>query len=218
MLIARVARTLTQHPIGLKALMAVSGVFLMGWITLHALGNLLVFLGPETINTYGGALQGSALLVAIRLGLVAALVTHIASAITVIRRARASRRRGYHRPLEAQASTHASRSMRTGGLALGLYTAYHLLHIYGPLHADYLSGDVHHNLVVGLSDPLSAGLYAGAAVVLGLHLHHGAWSTFRTLGYDGPFGGSLRRGTQTFAAGLTLAFLAPCGAALAGWL
>lgn len=209
-------RGFVSRTVGLKAVMALSGLGLTAWVTAHAVGNLLVFAGPELINGYGAALQGSPVLWLQRIGLLALTVAHVASAIVVIRRGREGRRARYRRPLVSRASTAASRSMRYGGLALGLYTAYHVAHIYGPLHDDFVAGDVHHNVVAGLSDPAAATLYVAAAVALGFHLHHGAWSVFRTLGYDGRFGATLSRLTRGYAIALTAAFIAPCAAAVCG--
>lgn len=211
-------RRLLSRSVGLKAVMALSGLGLTLWVTAHALGNLLVFAGPELINGYGAALQGSPVLWVQRAGLAVLTVAHVGSAVVVTRRGNAARRQRYRKPLASRASTAASRSMRYGGLALGLYTAYHVAHIYGALHGDFVAGDVHHNVVAGLSDPVAATLYLGAAMALGFHLHHGAWSVFRTLGYDGRFEATLQRATRTYAGLLTLAYVAPCAAALAGWL
>jgi hypothetical protein len=91
-------------------------------------------------------------------------------------------------------------------------------HVYGPLHASHVPGDVHHNLVSGLRHPLVGGLYVLATLVFGLHLHHGTWSLFRSLGHDGLFETGVRRVTAGFTAVVTLGFLAPCVAALAGWV
>ena len=41
-----------RSAIGKKAVMAVTGVFLFGWIFLHMLGNLKLYLGPEHLNEY----------------------------------------------------------------------------------------------------------------------------------------------------------------------
>lgn len=211
------ARSLSRT-IGLKILMALSGLGLVAWVSAHAVGNLFVFAGPDLINTYGAALQGSPLLWIQRVGVLVMAGTHIGCAVVVTRRARRSRQDRYRHGLRLHSSTPASRTMRYGGAALALYVGYHLAHIYGPMHPDFVATDVHHNLVAGLSDPLAAGLYIAAAVALGLHLHHGAWSAIRTLGYDGRFAANLRGLTRAYATLLTVAFLAPCVAAVLGWL
>ncbi len=209
---------ITGTAVGIKAAMAISGAILSGWVFLHMLGNLLVFADPAVINGYGAALQGNPLIWLMRAGLLAALGVHVWGAVVLTARARAARPTRYRRSLAAQTATPASRSMRWGGAAVGLFLVYHLLHIFGPLHADFVAGDVHHNLVAGLSDPVAGAVYVLATLAFGLHLHHGTWSLFRSLGGEGPVERSVRRATAGFAAVVTIGFLAPCVAALGGVL
>jgi succinate dehydrogenase / fumarate reductase, cytochrome b subunit len=204
--------------VGLKAVMAVSGLAMSGWVFLHMGGNLLVFAGPEVLDGYGAMLQGSPLVWLMRAGLLAAIVAHLGAAYVLTRRSRAARPERYRRPLARERSTLASRTMRTGGALVLLFLVYHLLHIYGPLHPSYVSGRVHHNLVAGLSHPLVAAVYAAATLVFGLHLHHGSASLFRSLGHARLFERGVRGASLTFSVVVTLGFLAPCVAALAGWI
>lgn len=218
MITARARWELLGTSVGLKALMATSGLVLSGWVFLHMVGNLFVFAGPETLNGYAAAIQGGPLLWAQRAVTVSALAVHVAGAAVLTARARRARRSRYRRRLDAQASTPASRSMRWGGVAVGLFLAYHVAHLYGALHPSYVAGDVYHNTVTGLADPLAGGIYVLATLVFGLHLHHGTWSLFASLGEGGRFARGLRRGTATFTAIVTAGFLAPVVAALAGWV
>jgi len=159
---------LTGTTVGLKAAMAVSGAVMSGWVLLHMAGNLLVFGGPELINGYGAALQGNPLVWVMRATLTVALAVHVGGAVVLWRRNRDARRERYRGPTTTQTSTASSRSMRWGGLAVGLFLLFHVLHIYGPLHADFIAGDVHHNLVAGLRDPIVGGVYVLSALVFGL--------------------------------------------------
>lgn len=204
--------------VGLKALMALSGLVLSGWVLLHMAGNLLVFGGPELINEYGGALQGGPLLWIQRAVFLSAIVVHAGAAWIVTRRSRAARRERYRSGLRAQVTTWSARSMRFGAIALALFLAYHVAHIYGPLHASYVHGDIHHNLVTGLSDPLAGTIYIAATLVFGLHLHHGTASLLRSLGHARLFERGLRRASLAFTVVVTAGFSAPPVAALAGWL
>jgi succinate dehydrogenase / fumarate reductase cytochrome b subunit len=204
--------------VGLKAVMALSGAVLSGWVLLHMLGNLLVFGGPELINGYGGALQAGPILWIQRVIVLIAVAAHAASAWVLTTRSRGARSERYRRRLRSQETTLSARSMRWGGVFVLLFLAYHLVHIYGPLHASYVPGDIHHNLVTGLSDPLAASIYVAATIVFGLHLHHGTVSLFRSLGHARLFETGIRRAARAFTVVVTLGFLAPCVAALAGWL
>jgi succinate dehydrogenase / fumarate reductase cytochrome b subunit len=216
--LARARWELLGTTVGLEALMALSGLVLSGWVFLHMLGNLLVFAGPETMNGYAATLAGGPILWAQRVVTVVAFGVHVTAAVRLTRRSWRARPRRYARRPARQRATASSRSMRWGGLAVGLFVLYHVAHIYGPLHRDFVPGDVHHNLVSGLSHPLVGGLYVLATLVFGLHLHHGTWSLFRSLGHDGPFETGVRRASAAFTALVTAGFLAPCVAALAGWV
>lgn len=216
--LANVRWELLFTSVGLKAVMALSGLVLTGWVFLHMLGNLLVFGDPELINGYGGALQGSPLVWVMRVGLLVLAALHVGAAVVLTRRSRDARATRYRRPQHALRSTISARSMRWGGLFVLLFLAYHVLHIFGPLHAQYVPGDVHHNVVVGLSDPFAGVVYVLATILFGLHLHHGAASLFRSLGHERLFDTALRRASRAFAIVVTVGFLAPCVAALAGWL
>jgi succinate dehydrogenase / fumarate reductase, cytochrome b subunit len=101
--------------------------------------------------------------------------------------------------------------MRLGGLLLIGFLIYHILHIYGVGHPDFIPDDVYHNVVTGLRVPWLATLYAMATVLFGMHLYHGLWSLLRTLGL--PAGGQwqqqARPGVLALTLLITLGFLAP---------
>ena len=42
-----------RSAVGKKWLMAISGIILLGFVLVHMIGNLKVFLGKEHLNTYG---------------------------------------------------------------------------------------------------------------------------------------------------------------------
>ena len=63
----------------------------------------------------------------------------------------------------------------------------------GTVHPDFVDGDVYHNIVAGFRVPWVAAFYVLSMIALGLHLYHGAWSSFRTLGITQPSAHPLRR-------------------------
>ena len=180
--------TLTQSTIGKKVLMASTGMLMVGFVSAHMVGNLQVFLGEEILDHYGELIQSQVeLLWIMRTSLIVILVTHIASAISLARTARAARSVGYQGGRTPQAATLASRSLRWGGLALLLYILFHLADLtVGAAWANphYIKGEVYHNLTKSLQRPHIAALYAAANVALGMHLYHGVYSIFNTLGIN----------------------------------
>jgi succinate dehydrogenase / fumarate reductase cytochrome b subunit len=110
--------------------------------------------------------------------------------------------------------------MRWGGVLLLGFIVFHLLHLTtGTLHPDFVRGEVYNNLVIGLSVPAVAVFYLAAMLALSLHLSHGVWSLFQTLGVSHPH---LERGRRRLA--MLLAIVVPAGfaaiplAVLLGWL
>ena len=68
-----------------------------------------------------------------------------------------------------------------------LFIVYHLLHFTtGTAHPDFIEGDVYHNFVVGFQSVPVSLVYIFAMIALGLHLRHGVWSMFQTLGVSHP--------------------------------
>lgn len=195
--------------VGKKVLMAGSGIILVLYVLLHMFGNLKVYWGPEKFNAYaewlrefGAPLLGHGqFLWAFRLLLGAAVGIHIWAAVSLTRRSWAARGSRYKKTPHEEFD-YASRTMRWGGVIIFLFVAYHLAHFtWGNAHPDFVTGDVYHNFVTGFQAwPVSA-LYILCMLVIGLHLYHGVWSGFQTLGLDNPRYKSYRRG---FAAGLAL--------------
>ncbi|HYH45798.1 MAG TPA: succinate dehydrogenase cytochrome b subunit, partial [Thermoanaerobaculia bacterium] len=115
-----------------------------------------------------------------------AVVLHIWAAWQVSRMNRVARPSRYARRDVVQAS-YASRTMRWGGVILLLFVIYHLLHFTtGTAHPQFIPGDVYANVVTGFQNPLISAFYIVAQVLLGLHLYHGLWSLFQSLGWNHP--------------------------------
>lgn len=195
-----------QSSIGKKVVMAASGAALFGFVVAHMIGNLQVYLGPHAINAYAEKLrQVPALLWAARLGLLAAVVLHIASAWSLTRTSQAARPVSY-RERESRESTYASRTMRWSGVILLLFIVYHLMHFtWGNAHPRFVPGDVFHNLVIGFQSWAVSGFYIAAMVALGLHLYHGVWSMMQTVGLSHPRYDHLRHAFATLVAVVVVA-------------
>ncbi len=213
--------------VGLKVVMALTGLVLFAFVIGHMLGNLQVYLprghdGVWPLDSYGQFLRevghGGGIWVA-RGGLLVALVLHVGAAWALTRKSQQARPVPYRR-WEARESTYASRTMRITGPLILLYVLYHLLHLtLGSAHPSFVEGGVHHNVTVGLAQPVAALVYIVAMVVLGIHLHHGIWSLLQTLGLAHPRYEKLRRGAAAaFATILVVGNVSIPIAALAGWL
>ena len=181
--------TFWRSSIGRKVVMAVTGAILFGFVLGHLAGNLTVYLGPEALNGYAVFLRqflhGAGLWVA-RAVLLLSVILHIWSATSLTLTSRAARPVGY-RERQWTESTYASRTMRWSGVIIFFFVIYHLLHFtFGTVHPAFVEGDVYHNFVTGFQSVPVSIAYIVAMILLGLHLRHGVWSMFQTLGVSHP--------------------------------
>ena len=169
--------------------MAVTGIIGIGFLLAHITGNLLVFKGPDAINSYSHFLHGpgAELLWAARVVLILAVILHVAAAYSLKQQSHAARPIAYTKR-EPQASTFASRTMGWGGVLLLVFIVFHILHFTtGTFHpgGEFVQGDVYTNVVQAFHVWWVAAFYMFSMIVLGYHLYHGAWSSARTLSLAG---------------------------------
>ncbi len=148
--------------VGKKAVMAVTGFVLFGFVVVHMIGNLKVFYGPEKFNAYADWLRTmgapifahSQALWIFRIILFVAVVLHILSAYQLTRASWAARPIAYKRKEPIQAS-YASRTMRWSGVIVALFVIYHILNFttgdIGYASGQFQQHDVYRNVVLGFS-------------------------------------------------------------------
>jgi succinate dehydrogenase / fumarate reductase cytochrome b subunit len=205
--------------IGLKLLMALTGVILSGFVLVHMLGNLQVYQGAEAIDDYGKLLRKEpALLWAARLTLLAAVGLHIWAYLALLRKNLKARPQGY-KARKYRESSFASRSMTITGPLVLAFIIYHILHMTtGTIHSSFEEGAVYHNLITGLGGIVGL-IYIVAMIMLAFHLWHGVWSMFQTLGAPEDRYSSLgRRFATVFTLVVTLGFIAVPLAVMTGYL
>ncbi|MGD9253568.1 MAG: succinate dehydrogenase cytochrome b subunit [Holophagae bacterium] len=180
--------------LGKKVLMAVTGIILVGFVIVHMAGNLQIYLGAEVLNKYGELLHSNkAVLWGARAVLLFAVGVHIVAAVQVWLRNRSARPVKY-KVFRPPAVDYAARTMAWSGPIIAFFIVFHLLDLtVGTAHPDYIRGDVYHNVVTSFSQPLVAGVYIVANLLLAFHLYHGVWSLFQSMGWDHMRFGPLRR-------------------------
>lgn len=190
--------------IGKKIVMAITGVMLVGFVVVHMIGNLQLYLpaheGVYPLDTYGvflrTLLHGSGIWIA-RAALLTAAGLHIWAAVGLTLMNRAARPIAYQGQ-EYVASTFASRWMRISGVVVLVFIIFHLLHLtIGNILPGFEHGKVFHNVVSGFQVPWVAAFYIIAMVAFATHLHHGIWSMLQTLGLSHPRYNGLRNGLAT---------------------
>ena len=174
---------------GKKAVMAVTGAILFGFIIGHLAGNLQIFEGREKLNAYGHFLHSiGELLWPVRVVLIISVLLHITATVQLALLKKRARPVGYSRK-EAIASSYASRTMYWSGPIVLAFVIFHLLQFTaGYIHPEsqFIEGDVYHNVVAGFQVWWVSVWYIFSVSLLGLHLSHGISSMFQSLGYNHP--------------------------------
>lgn len=184
-----------KSSIGLKYVMAVTGLLLLLFVIAHLAGNLQVYAGPQQINDYAAQLKGlGPILWLMRGGLLAIFAIHIAAAIALTRRNRKARSQPYAVQRFPQSTT-SSRMMVSTGIVVLLFVIYHLMHftLGVGIRPDFFAfkdeagrHDVYSMMVAGFQQLPIALMYIVSMVGLGIHLMHGAASLFQSLGWNQP--------------------------------
>jgi len=212
--------------VGKKYVMALTGIAIMGFVLAHMIGNLKMYLGPAEFDRYGEFLRE--LLVPIlprtvalwlmRIGLITAFVLHIHAAygLTIINHK--ARPVKYQSSRDYVAANFASRTMRWTGIIVALFLLFHLADLsWGWFNPDFIRGAPYHNVDASLSRVPVAVLYIVANIALGIHLFHGAWSLFQSMGWSNPRFNRWRRSFATaFAAVIVVGNVSFPVAVLAG--
>lgn len=187
-----------QSSVGKKIVTGVTGVALVGFVVVHLAGNMTLFLNDNgrALNEYAHFLETlghGALLPIAEVGLVVLFLAHIVSTIAVTARNRSARPVAYYAQADAghtSRKTPSSKTMIYTGTLLLAFTVLHVLqfrvaNLSNPYY--FPTGDVRdlYRLVYEVfRSPFWVAVYVAAMTMLGLHLRHGFWSAFQSLGLN----------------------------------
>ncbi len=183
--------SLYRTSVGKKFFMAVSGAILIGFLVAHMIGNLKMYMGPESFNHYAEFLREvgypilphMAGLWIFRVILLGCVGLHMLSAWQVYTQSRYARGSKYTKE-ESLSFAYASRTMRwVLHFTIGAEWAL----------AEFVHGEAYQNVVYGFQNPLVAGFYILALVMVTFHVYHGLWSAFQTVGANHPKYNPFRR-------------------------
>jgi len=226
-------RSAVRSTAALKAAMAVSGLIMVLFLLVHMYGNLKLFLGQAAFDDYALHLRTigepylpySGALWVIRAVLLASVLTHIGAALTLWARSRrATDGRGGLRYRSGKARRGVQRSyssftLRWGGVTIALFVVYHLLNLStDTIHPGGASTSAYRRTVNGFEIWWVVASYSAALLAVGLHLRHGVWSAFASLGANTSV--RRRRALNAWAVAvalvITVGFLVPPYAVLFG--
>ena len=189
--------------VGKKYVMAITGIIGIGFVVTHMIGNLKVYLGviiegderAYDIDLYGEFLRDMLVplvprtyfLWGLRLVLIGALLLHLHAAYSLTILNRKARPVKYQTARDYQVANFASRTMRWTGIIVVLFLIWHLADLtWGWVNPDFVRGDAYNNMVNSFQRWPVTLLYVVANLALGVHLFHGAWSLFQSLGFNHP--------------------------------
>ena len=189
---------LLTNTVGRKILMAVTGLLLIAFVTVHLIGNLSVFAGPDSINAYAKALHDLGPLVWLfRLGMVTLFAIHITFGIQLYMENKAATPDPYAIE-KTLVTSFSAKTMIFTGLIILAFLLYHLLHFTVQVTNPSISAvnlpldaasrlDVYSMMVFSFQKVFISLIYIVAMIALLLHLAHGISSWVQTFGLStGP--------------------------------
>ena len=212
---------LWQTGVGKKWVMGITGVVLMLFVFGHMIGNLKMYLGAEEFNHYSEFLREllvpilprTVTLWLIRLGLIAAFVGHIFAAASLTAQNRKANV-PYQSRRDYLAANFAARTMRWTGIIILLFRIFPLADLTWGLKPiateQWTRGLAYENVTESLQRVGVAIFYILCNIALGIHLFHGSWSLFQSLGFNNPRFNNARRyfatGFAVLVAGVNISF------------
>jgi succinate dehydrogenase / fumarate reductase cytochrome b subunit len=197
--------------VGKKYVMGVTGIGLMGFVLFHMIGNLKMYQGAEALDSYAEFLKKllyplapkGVILWLLRGGLITMVVLHIHAAWSLTQLNRKARPVKYQSARDYQIASFASRSMRYTGIVVLLFVVWHLLDLtFGVVNTvgadgEFVRANVYENVVRSFERVPVSVFYIVANIALGIHLFHGAWSLFQSMGWNNPRFNKWRRAFAT---------------------
>lgn len=183
-----------EATIGKKVVMAITGVILFGYVLGHLLGNLQIYSpDPEQINRYAKFLHSQPVLLwGVRLLLLVSVIMHITASVQLWLLKQKARPVAYIKKDDIPTS-YAARTMIWSGPIIAAFVIFHILHLTvgavpGLTSHELAGGDVNvrANVIAGFQNYWVSGFYIFAMVLLCMHLYHGLWSMFQSLGINHP--------------------------------
>ena len=170
--------------VGKKLMMALTGLAFIGFLAAHLAGNLTIYGGKAAFNGYAEKLQSlGPLLHFFRAGLITFALVHILTGLYLFLLNRRARPVGYRLHATAGGRTLSSRTMPYTGIVILAFVIFHLFHF---TFVDKTSTTVFDMVTAAFNQPFYMLLYAILMIVVALHVRHGFWSAFQTLGVNHP--------------------------------
>ncbi len=179
----KVLRRFCGTSVGRKYIMAISGLSLALFMVVHLLGNTSIFFGAAAFNRYAAHLHGLGPLVTVaEVALLLLFLIHIIFGTSLFIRNSLARPSRYEVSHSSGGRTPGSRTMFYSGLLILSLLVFHLVTVHFASHSGPISVLIRNEFA---SQPVAL-FYLSGLAALGLHLSHGLWSFWQSLGVNHP--------------------------------
>ncbi len=170
--------------IGKKLLMAITGFCFCGFLIIHLFGNLLIYSGKEAFNAYSESLYSLGPIIRfVELGLLFFAVIHVITGATLFFQNLKARPVRYIVNKRAGGRTIGSATISYTGFLLLIFVIFHLVNFH---FADKTSATIYQIVSSTFIKPVYVAIYIAAVIVTAIHIRHGFWSAFQTIGANHP--------------------------------
>jgi succinate dehydrogenase / fumarate reductase cytochrome b subunit len=170
--------------IGKKLMMAITGLSFCGFLTAHLAGNLTIYGGEESFNSYAAHLHSLGPLVTVaEFGLLLFGLIHVITGLTLFLGNLKARPVRYAVNKSAGGRTLGSATMPYTGVILLVFVVFHLMNFH---FVDKTDTTIFNIVATAFSSPLYVMGYIAAMVIAAIHVSHGFWSAFQTVGANHP--------------------------------
>ena len=170
--------------IGKKLLMAITGLSFMGFLGAHLAGNLTLYRGGAAFNTYAEKLHSlGPILIVFELGLLAFALIHVTTGIILFVQNLKARSVPYENDRREGGRTLSSVAMPYTGFIILVFVIFHLINFS---FVDKSQRTIFEIVSSAFANPVYMIVYVFVMIVVALHIRHGLWSAFQTLGANHP--------------------------------
>ena len=170
--------------VGKKLLMALTGLSFCGFLAAHLAGNLTLYGGADAFNSYAEHLHSLGPLITVaELGLLALFLVHVLTGLVLFLQNLKARPQRYAVDRSAGGRTLGSRTMPYTGVLILLFIVYHLMNFH---FVDKSQTTIFAIVAAAFANPVQMILYIAAVIVVAVHVSHGFWSLFQTVGANHP--------------------------------
>jgi len=204
-----------KSSIAKKVAMALSGLFLIMFLSLHFFINMVSVFSADSFNAMSHFMGYNPLIqFVMQPVLIAGVIFHFVMGMVLEIKNRKARPIGYAKYNGAANATWASRNMIISGLVVLAFLGLHFYDFWvHEITYKYIEVNsieptrYYEELVHKFESPVRTGLYSIAFILLAVHLWHGFNSSFQSVGFNNKYSKSLHKLGYAFAIVVPVGFI-----------